>query len=149
MDNVATFLVPSGLCEFTVAICEDPDAKSVEVNMATTLPPLWNGKYVGHFHTLNAYDKESAGWGFTPDFIAELQLTHLALLESSFGEAPAFFFNGEAIMHNSLLLWYSEPRHKFYFIHCGTCARGLVNWMLKHQEEWMSSAPAPTSVTLN
>jgi hypothetical protein len=148
-NNYTAFLSPTAPDEFLVAVMQDPDAASAEVDLKASLPPLWKGKYVGHFHELNRDDPLSVASDFSPDTFTDCQITHLALLESSFNEGTPFYFNGDMIKHTSMLLWYSQPRNKFYFAHCITCLKGEVNWMIKHQEDWERIALPAASATIN
>lgn len=148
-NNFTVFLSPTAPDEFLCAIMQDPDAVSAEVDLKASLPPLWKGKYIGHFHRLNPDDSMSVVNDFSPDAFEASQITHLALLESSFHEGPAFYFNGDQIRHTSMLLWYSQPRNKYYFSHCLTCLKGTINWMIKHQEDWEKIALPAVSATVN
>jgi hypothetical protein len=127
----------------------DPDGHG-EVDLKKSLPPLWKGKYVGHFYKLDDTDPNNLATLFTPDFIAENELSHLALLESDMTQRQAsYLFNGETITHNAAVLWFSEKRNKYYFFHCAACARGVAQWMTENQIAWSKNALPATSTTVN
>src|ERR1700743_2609978 len=101
-DVPAIFLSPQDNESFLAAIAVDPDAKAGgEVDLKLSLPPLWNGGYKTHMHKLNGADPASVASRFTPDFIKEMQLSHLAVLESDQNPGAAFYFNADAITHNA------------------------------------------------
>ena len=152
-DNLVLFATPQREANdsgpwFIAALAADERQKGEITDMAATLPPLWQGRYVGHFHPV--VGTKLAEY-FVPGFFAEKGFTHLAYLETNQGkEGDPVFFNGEAVTHTGLICWFNETTQKFYFIHCRACAFQLLRWMTAMQEEWANITTASSSPpTLN
>lgn len=144
VNNLVIFTIPQKQQNdsgpwFIAAVAGDPDA-TIEANLKTSLPPLWNGKYQGHFVSVS----EFLGDSFKADWLAELGITHLALLESvEHGENDPMYFAGDAVTHNGAILWFNQNKQQYYFIHCRGCAIRIIQWVLERQEGWEKSAQLP------
>lgn len=88
-------------------------------------------------------------------FPAENELTHFACVEAAthktMPEGAPFLFGTDWVAHDGAILMYSEPRNKYYFFHCRTCAYLVLNYIAKHQSEWHKEAAtwAKGSAALN
>lgn len=142
LDNIVIFTQPQKEQGegpwFVAAVAADPDDR-IEVNLAAALPPLWHGKYQGHFVPVAL---------FAPtELNAQLGVTHLALLESlDQGENDPFYFGHETITHNGAILWFNGDKQQYYFIHSRTHAIAILEWMVENQETWQKLASKPAGL---
>jgi hypothetical protein len=140
LDNIAIYVSPQGGVDdtyFSAGITAAKD-KSGVANLDDALPPLWKGKYQGHFFTFDhtlAMGAEAAGQG----------VTHLALLEGPMGGFGEFFFDGDTITHNAVVLYYVEDTHEYRYMHCRDCAVQILKWMTEQQGAW-SEKPNPAAL---
>jgi hypothetical protein len=139
MNNIGIFLTPrpdtlSKEVLFIAAIAEDQKAAG-EAVLSNILPEAWAGKYVVHLHAAVQIPEptdheEREEWKWFED----RQITHLACLESNVGAGPPFVFYDEPITHNSLLVFYSAPLQKYWYMHCRQEAMAMISGIMAMQE---------------
>lgn len=122
---------------FVAGIGADPD-HTLTVDLATALPPLWEGKYVQHFVPI----AELRDVLFKAGYFDEEKISHLACLEAvnQPNKADPFYFNYQPVEQNSAIMWFSEATQTYRFIHCRKCAYALLTWLTEKQETWEKSA---------
>lgn len=145
IDNLAIYITPQepqgGVPCWFAGIAADPKNK-VEAHKDQFLPPLWKGKYAsgGHFYKLDRTDPANLASCFQEYWLLENEISHLALLESDHKPSGPMYFAGDVVRHISVVLWFSEKRKKFYYIHCRKCVFSLLEWMMAMQETWSRTA---------
>jgi hypothetical protein len=140
LDNIAIYVSPRGGMDdmfFTAGVTAD-EKNSGTVDLKDALPPMWEGKYQGHFF---AFDHS---FGLGTEAVQE-GVTHLALLEGPMGGFGSFYFNGDEIAHNGLILYFSERDNTYRYLHCRQCAVEVLKWMTEQQQAW-SENPRPASL---
>ena len=98
-------------------------------------------------HEIKHNDNASSGALLRGGYLATTQISHLVVPESeitTMDGADPFYFNAEKISHNSMLLWYSQARNKYYFFDCSRCATVCINWINEFQDEWKAWAAPHT-----
>lgn len=131
-NNVAIYVSPAGGDLYFTAGLTAEEHHFGMVDLEDALPTLWKGKYQGHFFE---FDKElqmgieEAGDG----------ITHLALLEGPLGEGE-FYFNGETVQHNSLVLNFNADDQSFHYLHCRSCGVSVLKWLQENQVAWKRTA---------
>lgn len=140
LDNIVIYTSPKGDVPemfFIAGIVED-DGHGV-ANLKSVLPPMWKGKYQGHFFK---FDKTLA---MGPE-AAAAGVTHLALLEGPIGgEGFDHFYAGDTIRNCGVVLNYNANMNEYRFIHCRSCAVEVLKWMQEMQEPW-SKEPTPAAL---
>lgn len=143
IDNLAIYLTngkmdETGFPNFIAGIAAEPKLTG-EASIVSLLPLEWKGDFVMHFQ-----DALPLTGGKRVEDLERDEISHLVLLESKLVHGDPLYFAGDAIKGDSLLVWYSEKRNKFYHIHCRKCCYKILNWMVAQQEEW-KRCPAPSS----
>lgn len=142
IDNLALFTYPmpevDGFPAFLVGIAADPK-HTVEAPIMDSLPETFGGKYAQHF--LKVADSSLAKV-FLSAPLDKLEITHLALLTGGAPMADLMYFNGEPINQQGVIFWYSEPRQKYYFVHCRGCGIMLAQFLTMEQETWQKISKA-------
>ena len=140
-DNIAIYVSPQGGIDdlyFTAGLTADNHHAGV-ADLKDALPPLWKGKYQGHFF---AFDHTMAN-GVEA---AQKGVTHIALLEGPMGGSGFFDFNGKTIAHNGLILYFCEGTNEYRYLHCRDCAVAILKWLTEQQERWSENPIRPALV---
>lgn len=136
IDNLALFTYPmpevDNFPAFLVGIAADPN-HTVEAPILNSLPEPFGGKYAPHFMEIKGSKLAKI---FLAEPLAVNEITHLALLTGGTPMADLMYFNGEPINQQGVMLWYSEPRQKYYFVHCRGCGIMLAQYLTLEQETW-------------
>lgn len=138
-DDIAIYVSPQGGVDdmyFTAGLTQAK--KPGIVDLKDALPPLWEGKYQGHFFAFDNTLPESVR-------ATLLGITHLALLEGPIGGVGEFFFAGDAIQHNGLIVYFREATQTYFYLHDYDSAVVILKWITDQQDAWAKN-PRPAAL---